>query len=124
MTGRIAGTLAVATLASAGAFAFGQGTRLLQDERNTIEVFRKASAGVVHVEARAAAETKFEKKVIEAGTASGFFIDADGRVLTNAHVIAGRNEIDVVLGSGRRLSARLLGTAPQLDLALLQVDVP
>lgn len=124
MTGRIAGTLAAATLAWAGTFAFGQDTALLQDERNTIEVFRKVSAGVVHVEARAAAETKFEKKVIEAGTASGFFIDADGRVLTNAHVIDGKNEIDVVLGTGRRVSARLVGTAPQLDLALLQVAVP
>ena len=123
MTGRIAGTLAAA-LASAGTFTFGQDTALQQDERNTIEVFRKASAGVVHVEVRAAAETKFEKKVIEAGTATGFFIDADGRVLTNAHVIDGKNEIDVVLVTGRRVSARLVGTAPQLDLALLQVTVP
>ncbi len=123
MTGHIVGTLAAA-LASAGTFAFGQDTALLQDERNTIEIFRKASPGVVHVEARAAAETKFEKKVIEAGTASGFAIDADGRILTNAHVIDGKNEIDIVLGTGRRVSARLVGTAPQLDLALLQVTVP
>jgi len=123
MTARIVRTLA-AVLTSAGTLVFGQDTALLQDERNTVEVFRTAGPGVVHVEARAAAETKFEKRVIEAGTASGFFVDGDGRVLTNAHVIAGRNEIDVVLGSGRRLSARLLGTAPQLVLALLQVDVP
>jgi serine protease Do len=89
-----------------------------------IEVFRKSNPGVVHIEARAEAETKFEKKLIEAGTASGFFIDAEGHVLTNAHVIDGKNEIDVVLGGGRRLSARLVGTAPQLDLALLHVTVP
>jgi len=105
MTARIVRTLA-AVLTSAGTLVFGQDTALLQDERNTVEVFRTAGPGVVHVEARAAAETKFEKRVIEAGTASGFFVDGDGRVLTNAHVIAGRNEIDVVLGSGRRLSAR------------------
>lgn len=121
--GRIAATVAAALL-SAGAFVSGQDTALLQDERNTIEVFRKAAQGVVHVEARTAAETTFEKRLIEGATASGFFIDAEGRVLTNAHVIDGKNEIDVVLGTGRRVSARLVGTAPQLDLALLQVVVP
>jgi len=120
---RIAVSLLAWTLGPA-ALRAGQAPPLTEDERNTIEVFRDASPGVVHVEARAAAETKFEKKVVEAGTASGFFVDAEGRVLTNAHVIDGKNEIDIVLGSGRRLPGRLVGTAPQLDLALLQVDVP
>ena len=124
MRRHIVGALAAAAVAAAGSGAVGDDTALLQDERNTIEVFRKASLGVVHVEARAAAETKFEKKIVEAGTASGFFIDAEGRVLTNAHVVDGKNEIDVVLGSGRRVPGRLVGTVPQLDLALLQVDVP
>jgi serine protease Do len=123
MVTRVAAPVAAA-LFSAGAFAFGQDTALLQDERNTIEIFRRASPGVVHVEARDAAETKFERKVVQAGTASGFFIDVEGRILTNAHVIDGKNEIDVVLGGGRRVPARLVGTAPQLDLALLQVTVP
>ena len=105
MPGRFAAIVTAAVI-SAGTFAFGQDSVLLQDERNTIEVFRKSNPGVVHIEARAEAETKFEKKLIEAGTASGFFIDAEGHVLTNAHVIDGKNEIDVVLGAGRRLSAR------------------
>lgn len=104
--------------------AGAQESRLTDDERNTVKVFREASPGVVHVEARAAAETKFEKQVIEAATGSGFFVDAQGRILTNAHVVSGKNEIDVVLDSGRRLTARLLGTAPHLDLALLQVEAP
>jgi S1-C subfamily serine protease len=37
-------------------------------------------------------------------------------------VIQDKNEIDVILSNGRRLSARLVGTAPRLDIALLQVD--
>jgi S1-C subfamily serine protease len=95
---------------------------LLADEQNTIAVFAEASHGVVHVEARATAESRFEERVIEAGTGSGFVIDSKGRVLTSYHVVEGKNEIDVVLGSGHRLAARLLGTAPQLDLALLELD--
>ncbi len=110
-------------LAAAGR-AGDESARLTEDERNTIAVFREASRGVVHVESRATTESRFEKGVIEAGAGSGFVIDPDGHVLTNFHVVNGKNEIDVVLGSGRRVSARLVGTTPQLDVALLHVDAP
>lgn len=103
---------------------FGQQAALTGDERNTIEVFEKASKGVVHIEVRATQESKFAKQVRESGTGSGFLIDRDGRILTAFHVISGMNQIDVFLGSGRRLSARLIGTAPSLDIALLQVEAP
>jgi len=121
----LTGALALSSLFLTGAsLASAQGRRLTEDERNTVAVFREASRGVVHVESRATTESRFEKGVIEAGVASGFVIDGEGRVLTNFHVVNGKNEIDVVLGSGRRVAARLVGTAPQLDLALLQVEVP
>lgn len=93
------------------------------DEQNTIAVFRDASRGVVHIEARDATGAGAGARTIEGGTGSGFLVDAQGRIFTNAHVISGKTEIDVI-ADGRRLPARLIGTAPQLDLALLQVDVP
>lgn len=97
---------------------------LTEDERNTIDVFRQASRGVVHIEARVAMESRFEKHVIETSTGTGFVLDREGRVLTAFHVIEDKNQIDVILSGGRRLSARLVGTAPQLDIALLQVEAP
>ncbi len=102
--------------------ARAQAARLTEDERNTIEVFRQASRGVVHIDVRFAKESKFEKQVRESGTGTGFVLDREGRILTAFHVVKDMNQIDVVLGSGRRLSARLVGTAPQLDIALLQVE--
>ena len=115
--------LAVSTL-PAVAQSREERTRLTEDERNTIAIFRDASRGVVHVESRATTEARFEKGVIEAGTGSGFVIDATGHVLTNFHVVNGKNEVDVVLGNGRRVGARLIGTVPQLDVALLSIDAP
>ena len=109
---------------TSGVVAAAAQERFTSEERNTVAVFRRASLGVVHIEARSAAESKFEKKVVEAATGSGFVVDREGRILTNAHVIDGRNEIDAVFGTGRRMPARLVGTAPQLDLALLQVEAP
>ena len=52
---------------------------------------------------------------------SGFIISADGIVVTNNHVIAGADEIDVYLTDGRRLRAEIVGTDDKTDLAVLKV---
>jgi len=59
------------------------------------------------------------------GSGSGAVIRADGVVLTNDHVIAaaaGSGTIEVLLNSGERIPARLVGTDPITDLAVLKVD--
>ncbi len=53
---------------------------------------------------------------------SGFIIDAQGHIVTNNHVIEGADEIDVNLSDGTVLSAKLVGTDPDTDLALLKVQ--
>lgn len=53
---------------------------------------------------------------------SGFVLDRQGRILTNAHVVQGSSEVSVVLDNGRRLSADVLGTDPAHDIAVLQTD--
>lgn len=57
------------------------------------------------------------------GVGSGFVIDAQGHVLTNAHVVAGADNVTVrVPGSRREHQARVVGSDPQTDVALLKVD--
>lgn len=53
---------------------------------------------------------------------SGFFISADGLVVTNNHVVAGATEIEIGTSDGETYSARIIGLDPQTDLALLKVD--
>jgi len=53
---------------------------------------------------------------------SGFFISADGYLVTNNHVVDGGAEFMIVLDDGTELSAKLVGTDPRTDLAVLKVD--
>jgi len=53
---------------------------------------------------------------------SGFIISADGYILTNNHVVADADEIIVRLSDRSELQAKLVGTDPRTDVALLKVD--
>lgn len=53
---------------------------------------------------------------------SGVIIEKDGVIVTNYHVVANSDEIDVTLADGRRFEARLVGADPASDLAVLRID--
>jgi serine protease DegQ len=53
---------------------------------------------------------------------SGVVVSAKGLILTNNHVIATADAIEVALSDGRKLSAKVVGTDPDTDLALIRVD--
>ncbi|NIM95153.1 MAG: PDZ domain-containing protein [Anaerolineales bacterium] len=58
------------------------------------------------------------------GQGSGFVIDKDGHIVTNQHVIAGAEEIEVDFPSGYRAWASLVGEDLDSDLALLKINAP
>ena len=53
---------------------------------------------------------------------SGFFISAEGHIVTNHHVVRGADEITIGLSDGTEYAARIIGTDEQTDLALLKID--
>lgn len=56
------------------------------------------------------------------GSGSGFFISADGYLVTNYHVVADADELEIIYAEGGLAEAELIGKAPQFDLAVLKVD--
>ena len=56
------------------------------------------------------------------GQGSGFIIDANGIVLTNAHVVKGASEVTVKLTDRREFRAKVMGVDPKTDVAVLKID--
>lgn len=55
-------------------------------------------------------------------TGSGFVLDREGYILTNAHVVAGADDVSVRFGERNRVEAEVVGSDPSTDIALLKVD--
>ena len=106
-------------------------------EKTTVDLFARASPSVVHVFAQSAAQGRglmepddeFGQGEQQQGsgtqTGTGFVWDAAGHVVTNNHVVEaamkGGGTISVRLASGEVVGARVVGTAPSYDLAVLQL---
>ncbi|GAB4539598.1 MAG: hypothetical protein Kow0063_28570 [Anaerolineae bacterium] len=58
------------------------------------------------------------------GEGSGFVWDKEGHIVTNYHVVAGATNVEVRFADGRAVEAEILGTDPDVDLAVLKVDLP
>ena len=59
----------------------------------------------------------------QVGLGSGVIVSANGYILTNNHVVESADEIEVVLNDSRRARAKVIGTDPDSDLAVLKIEL-
>lgn len=59
---------------------------------------------------------------VERGTGSGFILSTDGQILTNAHVVAGTDTVEVTLKDNRTFQGKVVGTDPVTDVAVIKVE--
>jgi S1-C subfamily serine protease len=102
---------------------------LYMDEQKIIDIYNKAKSSVVNITSLTLVRSSYSMNAqqVPKGTGSGFVWDKKGYVVTNYHVIEGANGAQVTLTtSSGTLSrrAKLVGTAPDKDLAVLRVDAP
>ncbi len=99
---------------------------LAADEKRDIEVFRRAEASVVYITSIALRHDifTFDVQQIPQGTGSGFVWDRQGHVVTNFHVIQEGDAFAVTLADQSEWDAKVIGTAPEKDLAVLRIKAP
>jgi S1-C subfamily serine protease len=92
------------------------------------DIYKRDGPGVVFIRAQIVQRTSspfdFGLPQVQQGiaTGSGFVIDKDGTILTNAHVVSGATRVTVQFADKQRVVAKVLGKDPSTDLALLKVD--
>jgi S1-C subfamily serine protease len=97
---------------------------LTEEERNNIAVYDRVADGVVNVTSTAIQMDFFFNAFPTQGSGSGSVIDPRGHILTNHHVVANAQKLEVTLADGSKWPAKLIGTDPDSDLAVIKIDVP
>src|SRR4051794_19586759 len=90
--------------------------------RTVADIYKREGRGVVFVEARGVSEDSiFGSGQQGDATGSGFLVDKDGTILTNAHVVEGSSDVSVRLSQdGPQIKAAVKGRDPSSDLAVLK----
>jgi len=96
------------------------------EERATVDLFQRAAPSVVFITSLNVRRSAFRFNLMQIprGSGSGFVWDDNGHVVTNFHVIQGADAARVTLADQSSWDAKLVGTAPEKDLAVLKIDVP
>jgi S1-C subfamily serine protease len=99
------------------------------DRMSANEIYDRASPSVVYITARSVQPgnggTAFDSSTgteFSLSTGSGFVVDDDGHIVTNAHVVSGVTSVDVTFQDGPTLAAHVIGKDEQTDIAVLSID--
>jgi S1-C subfamily serine protease len=94
------------------------------EEQTNVSVYKKAIPSIVNIKSRVVSFNFFYGLVPEEGQGTGFILDKEGHILTNYHVIANAEKVEVTLYNRKTVSAHVIGSDRHHDLAVIQIDAP
>ena len=95
-----------------------------EEEKSNIAIYEKAADGVVNITSTAIQMDFFLNAFPTQGSGSGSIIDTKGHILTNHHVVANAQKLEVTLADESKWPAKLIGSDPDSDLAVIKIDAP
>lgn len=95
---------------------------LTEEESINVRIYKAASPAVANILTKATEYDFFMDPVPVEGAGSGFIIDPRGYILTNYHVVAGAQTMEVVLGDQSRYPAKFIGADQRNDVALIKIE--
>jgi len=118
------GPTAAQTAAPAPAAQVPSNARLIEDERNTIDIVRKTKNSVVFITNMQYIRDFFysSDQPVARGSGSGFVWDDQGHIVTNFHVIDEGDKFMVSLSDQRQIEAKLVGRDQTKDIAVLKMS--
>jgi S1-C subfamily serine protease len=105
-----------------GKLVAGKGEPLTEEESINVRIYRQASPAVANILTKATEYDFFMDPVPVEGAGSGFVIDPRGFILTNYHVVAGAQTIEVILGDQSHYAAKFIGADQRNDVALVKIE--
>ena len=93
-----------------------------QTDKSTNQIVSEVADSVVEIAVEVVQSNPFYGESVAQGAGSGVIISEDGYILTNNHVIDGASKITVSLRSGESYDATLIGTDPDVDIALVKIE--
>jgi S1-C subfamily serine protease len=97
---------------------------LTEEEKNNIAVYERAADGVVNISSTVLQMDFFLRVFPSQGSGSGSIIDSRGHILTNYHVVGDAQKLEVTLADGSKWPAKLVGSDPDNDLAVIRTEAP
>lgn len=91
-------------------------------ESDILDVLEKVTKTVVHINTLRVVRDYYHRRMPLRGMGSGFIIESDGHIVTNAHVVRGAEKIGVVLYDGNLVEGLVEGACQSIDVALIKVD--
>lgn len=91
-------------------------------EAVVMHVYKSVSPSVVNISATSLSMNFWMQIVPQTGQGSGFVIDSKGHILTNNHVVANAEKLEVTFMGGKKVQAKLVGKDPISDLAIIKVE--
>jgi len=131
LASRLAWTVAAVALAGAASAQRGPAAEpravtprgpLLAEEQHVIKLFETTAPSVAYITTQTIARRGFFTAEVAQGAGSGFVWDERGHIVTNNHVVEGAQKVQVQLDAGRTYDARVVGAAPQYDLAVVKLE--
>ena len=105
-----------------GKLVAGKSEPLTEEESINVRIYRQASPAVANILTKATEYDFFMDPVPVEGAGSGFVIDPRGFILTNYHVVAGAQTIEVILGDQSHYAAKFIGADQRNDVALVKIE--
>jgi len=94
----------------------------MSSDEKILDILESVSKSVVHINTVRVVQDYYYRRFPVKGSGSGFILDVEGHIVTNAHVIKQANKIGVVLHGNKPVEGSILGVCRSIDIAVVKID--